>query len=88
MERMNSYQETAFDKLYRWTQTETRTLGQESLEVQITMRQALKALKQRPVLFQYVDNLLIFQKWLNTLILSINQILLRRTCSYPKKRCF
>lgn len=54
MERMNSYQEVAFDKLYRWTQTETRTLGQESLEVPITMRQALKALKQRPVLFQYV----------------------------------
>ncbi|RGB24939.1 oligomeric Golgi complex subunit 6 [Rhizophagus diaphanus] len=52
MERMNSYQEVAFDKLYRWTQTETRTLGQESLEVPITMRQALKALKQRPVLFQ------------------------------------
>jgi len=52
MERMNSYQEIAFDKLYRWTQTETRTLGQESLEVPITMRQALKALKQRPVLFQ------------------------------------
>ncbi|CAI2179170.1 15482_t:CDS:10 [Funneliformis geosporum] len=52
MERMNACQETAFDKLYRWTQTETRNLGRGSLEVPITMRQALKALKQRPVLFQ------------------------------------
>ncbi len=58
MERMSAYQETAFDKLYRWTQTETRTFGRELLEVPITMIKALKALKQRPVLFQYVQYLL------------------------------
>ncbi|KAG9307314.1 hypothetical protein G9A89_017142 [Geosiphon pyriformis] len=52
MERMNAYQETAFDKLFRWTQSETRTLGRDSLEISGTMRNALKTLKQRPVLFQ------------------------------------
>src|ERR1051325_1650673 len=77
MERMNSYKETAFDKLYRWTQTETRTLGRESLEVPVTMRQALKALKQRPFLFQYVINFInllrIFK--LSNLYLSIRSCL-------------
>ncbi|CAG8691470.1 23992_t:CDS:10, partial [Dentiscutata erythropus] len=52
MERMNSYQETAFDKLYRWTQTESRSLGRDTQEVPITLKLALKTLKQRPVLFQ------------------------------------
>lgn len=52
MERMNSIQETAFDKLYRWTQTESRTLGRETQEVPAILRHALRALKQRPVLFQ------------------------------------
>ncbi|CAG8601106.1 9616_t:CDS:10 [Ambispora leptoticha] len=52
MERMNSYQETAFDKLYRWTLSEIRTLGREALEIPITLKNALRTLKQRPVLFQ------------------------------------
>ncbi|RHZ69762.1 hypothetical protein Glove_279g34 [Diversispora epigaea] len=52
MERMNSIQETAFDKLYRWTQTESRTLSRETQEVPAILRHALRALKQRPVLFQ------------------------------------
>ncbi|CAG8701845.1 12672_t:CDS:10, partial [Acaulospora morrowiae] len=52
MERMNSYKETAFDKLYRWTQKESRDLGHEVQEIPVALRYALKALKQRPVLFQ------------------------------------
>ncbi|CAG8552284.1 10454_t:CDS:10 [Ambispora gerdemannii] len=52
MERMNAYQETAFDKLYRWTLSEIRTLGRETLEIPMTLKNALKTLKQRPVLFQ------------------------------------
>ena len=55
MERMNAYQEIAFDKLYKWTQTEARSLGQDNLEVSKTMSLALKALRQRPTLFQYVS---------------------------------
>ncbi|CAG8527849.1 660_t:CDS:10 [Paraglomus brasilianum] len=53
MERMNAYQEIAFDKLYKWTQTEARSLGQDNLEVSNTISLALKALRQRPTLFQY-----------------------------------
>ncbi|RIB16037.1 component of oligomeric golgi complex 6 [Gigaspora rosea] len=52
MERMNSYQETAFDKLYRWTQAESRSLGRDTQEVPVTLKLALKTLKQRPVLFK------------------------------------
>ncbi|KAJ3188281.1 Golgi transport complex subunit 6 [Gaertneriomyces sp. JEL0708] len=52
MESLASYQETAYDKLFRWTQLECRSLGQEAPEIAPTLREALRALKERPVLFQ------------------------------------
>lgn len=53
MESMALYQDTAYDKLFRWTQYECRSFGRDSLEVGGSMKSAMKALKQRPVLFQY-----------------------------------
>ncbi|TPX69235.1 hypothetical protein SpCBS45565_g02494 [Spizellomyces sp. 'palustris'] len=52
MERMASYQETAFDKLFRWAQFECRSLNRDSPEVTQALRDAMRALKERPVLFQ------------------------------------
>ncbi|RIB16032.1 hypothetical protein C2G38_2091959 [Gigaspora rosea] len=48
----NSYQETAFDKLYRWIQAESRSLVRDTQEIPVTLKLALKILKQRPVLFK------------------------------------
>ncbi|CAG8814531.1 14739_t:CDS:1, partial [Gigaspora rosea] len=44
----NSYQETAFDKLYRWIQAESRSLVRDTQEIPVTLKLALKILKQRP----------------------------------------
>ncbi|KAJ3021051.1 Golgi transport complex subunit 6 [Thoreauomyces humboldtii] len=52
MERMASFQETAFDKLFRWAQTECRSLNSDAPEVTASLRHAMRALKERPVLFQ------------------------------------
>ncbi|KAJ3086103.1 Golgi transport complex subunit 6, partial [Quaeritorhiza haematococci] len=52
MENMAQYQETAYEKLFRWTQAECRTLNRESPEVTHLLKEGMKALKQRPVLFQ------------------------------------
>ncbi|KAJ3155200.1 Golgi transport complex subunit 6 [Geranomyces variabilis] len=52
MERMASFQETAFDKLFRWAQSECRSLNSDAPEVTASLRNAMRALKERPVLFQ------------------------------------
>ncbi|KAI9090303.1 oligomeric Golgi complex subunit 6, partial [Phlyctochytrium arcticum] len=52
MEKMASYQEAAFEKLFRWAQLECRSLNRESPEVTRALRDAMRALKERPVLFQ------------------------------------
>ena len=53
MESMAVYQENAYDKLYKWTQYESRTsFGGESIDVSPLMTKALRALMLRPVLFQ------------------------------------
>ncbi|KAL1919011.1 uncharacterized protein VTP21DRAFT_2392 [Calcarisporiella thermophila] len=52
MESMSIYQENAYDKLYRWTQQECRSLNRDFLEASAALRSAMQALKQRPVLFQ------------------------------------
>lgn len=53
MESMALYQETAYEKLYRWTQHESRaSFGGDSIEVSSLMSKALQALMHRPVLFQ------------------------------------
>ena len=53
MESMALHQETAYEKLYRWTQYESRaSFGRDSIDVSTLMTKALHALRHRPVLFQ------------------------------------
>ncbi|KAI8083491.1 oligomeric Golgi complex subunit 6-like protein [Thamnidium elegans] len=55
MEAMALYQENAYDKLYKWTQYESRTsFGGDSIDVSSLMTKALRALMKRPVLFQTI----------------------------------
>ncbi|KAI9319355.1 oligomeric Golgi complex subunit 6 [Dichotomocladium elegans] len=55
MESMALHQETAYEKLYRWTQYESRSsFGRDSIEVSNLMTKALHALRHRPVLFQTI----------------------------------
>ncbi|GAN04653.1 conserved oligomeric Golgi complex subunit 6-like [Mucor ambiguus] len=55
MESMALYQENAYDKLYKWTQYESRTsFGGDSIDVSSLMTKALRALMLRPVLFQTI----------------------------------
>lgn len=48
---MAIYQETGFEKLFRWTQSEMRVLGRETADLPLTLHRAMYALKDRPVLF-------------------------------------
>ena len=52
MNLMAMYEETAYEKLYRWVQAECRLMKNEAPEVTIELKQGMVALKQRPVLFQ------------------------------------
>jgi hypothetical protein len=49
---MASHQEAAFEKLNRWLQSESRTLKKENPEVNDSLKRAVRALKQRPILLQ------------------------------------
>ncbi|XP_077987894.1 conserved oligomeric Golgi complex subunit 6-like [Glandiceps talaboti] len=53
METMALHQETAYERLYRWTQGECRMLSSDSVEVSPLLCQAMQALQDRPVLFKY-----------------------------------
>uniref|UniRef100_A0A673T1C4 Conserved oligomeric Golgi complex subunit 6 n=1 Tax=Suricata suricatta TaxID=37032 RepID=A0A673T1C4_SURSU len=53
MEQMALLQETAYERLYRWAQSECRTLTQESCDVSPALTQAMEALQERPVLYKY-----------------------------------
>ncbi|XP_078686583.1 conserved oligomeric Golgi complex subunit 6-like [Branchiostoma floridae x Branchiostoma belcheri] len=53
MESMALHLETAYERLYRWTQAECRLLTGDSLEVSPLLCQAMSALQDRPVLFRY-----------------------------------
>ncbi|NXD70422.1 COG6 protein, partial [Eolophus roseicapillus] len=53
MEQMALLQETSYERLYRWTQNECRTLTQESCDISPVLTQAMEALKDRPVLYKY-----------------------------------
>ncbi|XP_071081994.1 conserved oligomeric Golgi complex subunit 6-like [Haliotis cracherodii] len=53
MESMALHQESAYERLYRWTQNECRTLTGDSPDIQPVLCQAMGALKDRPVLFKY-----------------------------------
>ncbi|KAJ3193212.1 Golgi transport complex subunit 6 [Irineochytrium annulatum] len=48
MEKMAIYQEAAYDKLFRWAQSECRSMNKDIPEVTRAMRDAMKALKLRP----------------------------------------
>ncbi|KAI9260785.1 oligomeric Golgi complex subunit 6 [Sporodiniella umbellata] len=55
MNSMSQYQETAYEKLYKWTQNESRlAFGGDSIDVSILMTKSLRALMYRPVLFQTI----------------------------------
>ncbi|KAG1473576.1 hypothetical protein G6F56_000879 [Rhizopus delemar] len=55
MNSMAQYQENAYDKLYKWTQHESRlAFGGDSIDVNALMTKSLRALMQRPVLFQTI----------------------------------
>mmetsp|Transcript_20960 Transcript_20960/g.45865 ORF Transcript_20960/g.45865 Transcript_20960/m.45865 type:complete len:707 (+) Transcript_20960:171-2291(+) len=54
MELMATYQETAYERLCRWVQGECRNIGEfDAPEVDSTLQAAVRALRERPVLFKY-----------------------------------
>ncbi|ESO00870.1 hypothetical protein HELRODRAFT_112997 [Helobdella robusta] len=53
MESMALQQETAYEKLYRWTQNECCLLSTDSPDISLKLSQAIAALYDRPVLFKY-----------------------------------
>ncbi|XP_041348478.1 conserved oligomeric Golgi complex subunit 6-like [Gigantopelta aegis] len=53
MESMALHQESSYERLYRWTQNECRTLTADSIDVPLLLCQAMEALQDRPVLFKY-----------------------------------
>ncbi|GBM06457.1 Conserved oligomeric Golgi complex subunit 6 [Araneus ventricosus] len=53
MEAMALQQEAAYERLYRWTQSECRLLNVESPEINPLLSQAMESLQDRPVLFKY-----------------------------------
>uniref|UniRef100_A0A4X2LCK1 Conserved oligomeric Golgi complex subunit 6 n=1 Tax=Vombatus ursinus TaxID=29139 RepID=A0A4X2LCK1_VOMUR len=53
MEQMALLQETSYERLYRWAQSECRTLTQESCDIAPVLTQAMEALQDRPVLYKY-----------------------------------
>ncbi|CAF2183081.1 unnamed protein product [Rotaria magnacalcarata] len=54
MEQMALHQESAYERLYRWLQSECRLLTTESPEISKLVSEALDGLKERQVLFKYV----------------------------------
>ncbi|CAO3673791.1 unnamed protein product [Umbelopsis vinacea] len=53
LESLAGHQETAYEKLYKWTQRECQSsFNREFLEISTLMKKATKALKHKPVLFQ------------------------------------
>ena len=53
MESMAIHLEGAFEQLYHWTQNQCRMMNTDLPEMSKKLRQALKELKERPILFQY-----------------------------------
>ncbi|XP_014681366.1 PREDICTED: conserved oligomeric Golgi complex subunit 6-like [Priapulus caudatus] len=53
MEAMALHQEAAYERLYRWTQSECRVLNSDLPDINATLCQAMRALQDRPVLFTY-----------------------------------
>ena len=53
MESMALQQESAYERLYRWTQNECRLLSGDTLDINSKLCQAMVALQDRPVLLRY-----------------------------------
>ena len=53
MESMATLQETAYERLYRWTQSTCRGLTQASPEPPAVLARAIAALRDRPVLLEF-----------------------------------
>ncbi|KAK7102644.1 conserved oligomeric Golgi complex subunit 6-like [Littorina saxatilis] len=53
MEAMALQMESAYERLYRWTQNECRILTSDSPDISPVLCQALEASQDRPVLFKY-----------------------------------
>ena len=53
MEEMALFQETGYEKLYRWSQAQTRSLTQEEIEVSLSLQRSMQALSERPILLRY-----------------------------------
>lgn len=53
MEEMALFQEAGYERLYRWGQTQTRSLTSDEIEVNSTLQRAMKSLSERAVLFRY-----------------------------------
>ena len=55
MQTTAGHLEQAFDKIFRWCAFEFRSMGRETqLEVDDTMREAVRRLRERPELLTYV----------------------------------
>nr|CAB3232563.1 conserved oligomeric Golgi complex subunit 6 [Phallusia mammillata] len=53
MEQMALQQESAYERLYRWSQSQCRSLTSDAIDITPIQQQAMKALQNRPVLFSY-----------------------------------
>ncbi|CAL1533346.1 unnamed protein product [Lymnaea stagnalis] len=53
MESMALHQESAYERLYRWTQNQCRQVTQDTPDVSLLLCQAMEALQDRPVLLKY-----------------------------------
>lgn len=53
MESMALHQESAYERLYRWTQNQCRLVTQDTPDVSPVLCQAVEALQDRPVLLKY-----------------------------------
>ena len=54
MEEMTLHQEGAFERLYRWTQSQCRSLDTANEATTNLVLEAMRRLQERPVLFKYV----------------------------------
>ena len=63
MESMAIQLESAYERLYHWTQNQCRLMTGEIPDFNVNLRCALKELKKRPVLFQYcIDEYIIARR--------------------------
>jgi conserved oligomeric Golgi complex subunit 6 len=56
MEQMSMHHESAYERLYRWTQNECRLMCNDSVEVSDFMSTAMLTLANRPILAKYVQD--------------------------------